>query len=905
MIDEAKWQKEWDKARIFEPKSLPGRKKFMVTVPWPYTNGSLHVGHGRTYTTGDIVARYKRMRGFNVLYPMGFHQSGTPIHAFSDKIARNDKSTVDTYRGYISQYEPPDRVDEILESFKKPENIASYFSRATINDFTALGFSIDWKYQFTSAEPAYGDFVQWQFRKLNSMGYIKQGSYPILYSVEDENAVGEDDIADGDTDKVSIEQFTAVKFRGKDFSLVAASVRPETIFGITNLWIGQGSYVICSLDGERIVVSKESAEKLKRQHVNFAVVGEVSRKDMLGSVFTVPVTGKQVSVYESTFVDPENGTGVVYSVPGHSIWDFVALRDAGINLKPVKIIRVADHNYDVERLAQTMGIKNISDVERLQEATRELYKYEFYQGIMDDNCGQVSGKTVQEARKMMMDHLVENGDAFVLYETSRKAQTRSGSRVVVAVLRDQWFIDYSNQRWKEMSHKQVDRMLFVPGFYKENMHEALDWVRERPCARKRGIGTKLPFDERWVIESLSDSTIYTAVYPVINHLREIRKVRGKVDDSILDFIFLGRDLPEDYKDVWEIASNARKELLYWYGCDLRITGIPHLSNHLLFYIMNHVAILPKELEPGGLMILGLVVSNGAKIGKSKGNAVNLLQVARKYSADVYRLYVATVSDINSQIDWNEQDLQTVIRGYESVLSFLDRYREESLVPGKIERWFESKFYSILDKFIKDMDEYSIRSAYVSIIFDVMNDLRRVERRGGNLSVALGLILREWLIALSAVIPHACEEYWHRLVSDSFVSAQVLESRPGRIDGTLLEAESFIDAVTEDIREILGVINKAARSISIETFDDNALTIMRLADQGRLSDADPSLRRFIPEFMKARKTLRIMPFDEFSVLNENSDYLSRIFGCTVNVRRGILGKGSKNAWPGRPAIIVDT
>lgn len=893
-------------ARIFEPAVIPGKKKFMVTVPWPYTNGSLHVGHGRTYTTGDIVARYKRMRGFNVLYPMGFHQSGTPIHAFSDKIARGDPGTVETYRAYVSQYVEGEKINEILESFKKPENIASYFSKATVNDFTSLGFSIDWRFKFTSAEPAYGDFVQWQFRRLNSRGYIKQGSYPILYSMDDENAVGEDDIADGDIDKVSVEEFTAVKFKGESYSIVAASVRPETIFGITNLWVNmEAPYVLCLMDDEKIVVSKASAEKLRRQHINFSILDDVDPKSLIEERFKVPVTGDEIMVYHSSFVDPDNGTGIVYSVPGHSIWDYVAIKESGIDLHMKKVISFPDKQYSVENLTNARGITSISDTEKLSAATQDLYKYEFYQGRMMDNCGSLSGMSVPEAREKIKGELLESGDAFIFYETSRKAQTRSGSKVIVAVLRDQWFIDYSNPEWKKESHSLVDRMLFVPAFYKENMHETVEWIRERPCARRRGIGTKLPFDDRWVIESLSDSTIYTSVYPVIDNLRKIREIRGKIDDQVLDFIFLGADMPPEYDDVRSISEKARNDLLYWYGCDLRVTSIPHLSNHLVFYIMNHVAVLPKRFEPGGLMILGLVVSRGAKIGKSKGNAVNLLQVTKKYSADVYRLYVATVSDINSQIDWNEEDLQTVIRGYESIISFLERYRKDDSLPGHIETWFESKFYSTLEKFIQDMDSYSVRSAYVRIIFDVMNDLRRVERRGGSVNVALGLVLKEWLISLSAVIPHACEEYWHRYISDTFVSIQVLSPGKDRIDGILLESEAYVDSVTEDIREILNVIRKKPSSIIIETCDESARNLMKLADENRLSEIPQELKRYIPEFMKIRRTLRIMNFDEYTVLEENQEFFSRIFDCKVQIRKGMLGRSNKNSWPGRPAIHVET
>ncbi|MEM0136153.1 MAG: class I tRNA ligase family protein, partial [Thermoplasmatales archaeon] len=155
---EEKWKKKWEESCIFEPRM--NGKKFLITVPWPYCNGALHIGHGRTYTIGDIVARYRRMIGYNVLYPMGFHISGTPILAFSKKIERGDEQTINLYRSYLELYgDDPDRVKE----FAEPSKIAEYFSGKIINDFTNMGFSIDWTRKFTSGEPIYNKFVEWQF----------------------------------------------------------------------------------------------------------------------------------------------------------------------------------------------------------------------------------------------------------------------------------------------------------------------------------------------------------------------------------------------------------------------------------------------------------------------------------------------------------------------------------------------------------------------------------------------------------------------------------------------------------------------------------------------------------------------------------------------------------------------
>lgn len=902
---ERKWQEKWEKDRIFEPSIDPGKKKFMITVPWPYTNGALHVGHGKAYTTGDIIARYRRNRGYNVIYPMGFHQSGTPILAYSEKLSMNDPGAIATYRSYLQQYEKPENIERLLDDFKNPEKIAQYFSESTTKDFTEMGYSIDWTRRFTSAEETFQDFVSWQFRILMDRGYIKQGNYPILYSLRDENAAGEDDILDGDVNKVSIEEFTAVKFKGKEYSLVASSLRPETIFGITNLWINENSeYSLIRHGKEKLLVSSDTVQKITRQIEGLEVLGTVNTSEILKEEFVVPVTGEKKNVYHSDFVDPDNGTGIVYSVPGHSIYDYVALREMKLDLEPRKLIKLKGE-LSVESLSEKMKIVSTSQKKELDEATQILYKEEFYSGIMLENCGPVSGMTTAKARDMVNEILRESSDAFTFYEVSRKAETRSGSKVIVAVLRDQWFIDYSVPQWKEEGHSLVNRMTFVPDYYKNPMNETVDWLRERPCARRRGIGTKLPFDPQWVIESLSDSTIYPAVYTNILQLRKIRSLRGKIDDSVFEYIFHGSgSLDEFESDIQEYMKEARQQAEYWYGVDIRITAMPHFTNHLVFYIMNHAAVLPERFEPLCLGIVGTLVSEGSKIGKSKGNAVNLLPVAEKYSADVYRLYIAILADMPSQMDWNEKDLDALINKYRSFTELLDHFTSEELHDNEGEKWFVSRFYQRMNNFIKDLDEYSIRSGYVSIFYETMNDLKRVERRGGNTNSVLSVILKDWLIALSSVMPHTCEEYWHKYIEDSYVSIATLrENYDSDVDTRIIEREEYLDSVVEDIRNIISVTGKTPQTITIETSPSDLKELVMKAGENRMKEIPGNLRSLIPEFMKVKRFVKIMNFNELEYLKYNGKYLESLFSCKVETLPGSLETKGKKAWPGRPSITL--
>lgn len=895
---EAKWQKKWAESRLFEPRIDPRREKFMITVPWPYTSGSLHVGHGRTYTLGDIVARYKRSKGFNVLFPMGFHESGTPVLAIAQNIRKGQKSTLDQYREYLEQYGEKD-VDSVLESFKEPSAIAVYFSNAIIHDFTRMGYSIDWNRRFRSAEPMFQEFVKWQFQKLNSLGHISRGDYPLLFSIDDDNPVGEDDIKDGDTDKVGIEEFTAVKFKTKGFSVIAGSLRPETIYGVNNLWMSDsGEYVLAQVNDEKIALSASAMEKLQHQKTDVKFLRKMSKNELLDSKYTVPLTGKKIWMFESKFVDTENATGFVYSVPAHSIWDYIALKDAKAELKFDKLISMQDPEMNVESLVSKFNIKSLDDKEALDQATQVLYKEEYYSGIMTDAVHRYSGQPASKAREAIRDELLADHDAIIFYETSRDAVTRSGSKVIVAVVKGQWFIDYSDTKWKGATHKLIDEMLFLPEYVRKAFHDSIDWLKQRPCARTRGLGTKLPFDDRWVIESLSDSTIYPAVYTNAPQLRKLLEAKGSLDPEMLDRIFLGRNGIRSSI----LEETARAERAYWYGIDLRITAPAHISNHLSFYLMNHVAIFNQKDYPKGILISGMVTSRGAKIGKSKGNVVSLVDIIEKYSADVYRMFVAVGADISTELDWNELDVSTTSKKLELFKLMMEDYEKEKVELRYIERWFLASFFAKYQSYVESMDKYSLRKGYVTIFHEVLNDLRYMESRGGRVNAVLGDIVRYWLVALSPVIPHIAEEYWHRHVENSFVSTAVLPTvATSMLNQNILRMQEYVENVASDIREIIKATGINPAKIEISVSPKQLFDFHNKMEENKTSEISSDLKSLIPDYMKNKKSIQDFGIEELEALKENLTSLKETFGCEVSADIAEISQKGKNAWPGRPAI----
>ncbi|MEM0139221.1 MAG: leucine--tRNA ligase [Ferroplasma sp.] len=896
---EKKWRDLWLENHIFEPEVENGHKKFFVTVPWPYTNGSLHVGHGRTYTLGDIIARYKRLTGYNVLFPMAFHESGTPILAFSERLRNHDPDTLKLYTSYLKEYEKSDNIPAILKSFEEPKNIADYFSRVIVKDFRNLGYSIDWTRQFTSGDSFYQEIVKWQFNNLKKLGLIKRGKYPILYSIDDENAVGEDDIKDGDTEKVTIEEFTGILFKGPDFYLMAASLRPETIFGITNIWInGKAHYVLLDYNSLKICMSYEGYLKFALQHDNARLLSDISIHDIMDAEYTVPISKAHTHVLEAEFVDPDNGTGIVYSVPGHSIFDFLYYHKNKIN-NEIKNVVSLDSDINVVSLVKKYNL--MENEKGLKEATQELYKEEFYNGKLV-NSGKYSGLSVAEGRELIKNDLIKNNMAIIFYETTRKAVTRSGSKVIVAILNDQWFIDYSPEWLKKKAHEIINSMQFYPEIYRKLMNDAIDWLRERPCARKRGIGTKLPFDNNWVIESLSDSTIYMIVYTNKNELENIFNHLHAIPEDILDFIFFNKQLNNEY-DQYTInnMAKARSEFNYWYGNDLRITAPPHISNHLSFFVMNHAALFSGKDLPGGLLISGLVISNGSKISKSKGNVISLLDIVNRYSADLYRLFIAVGADISSLLDWNEKDLLSVKKRYTYFTELMDSYTEKESPGTYIYKWFYSSFYLNLKNYLSFMESMDIRDAYISIFYNVINDLKSLESRGGDINAGLGLIIKDWLRALSPVIPYACEEYWHRHVSGSFVSSEKLDADiTGKIDYSILKSENYLQSLLSDIKEILKIIKIKPVKVLITVYGNEQ---QKFIDNYRNNKVEGKYKIMIGDYIKNKKRISEDMINEYSIIIENMDFIKMALGLDVDIHKadGIM---AKNPWPGRPLIKIE-
>jgi leucyl-tRNA synthetase len=844
---EKKWQKRWAKDKIFQADPDPKRKKFFLTVPYPYVNGALHIGHGRTYTIGDLIARYKRMQGYNVLFPMASHMTGTPVQGMVDRVMAGDHEAIEMYKRDLRLYfDTEEKVDAQLAKFKDAATTAAFFAKVISQDFDALGYGIDWRRRFTTGDTTYNKFIEWQYLKFMERGYVKQGDYPLLYCPKDGNPVGEDDLLEGGSAK--IKEFTVIKWPFEDGYIVAATLRPETIFGVTNMWIHpKAKYVRALVDGEKWIVSKASVEKLRLQAKDVKILETFPGSQIMGKTFRAIHDGHEIPILPAKFVDPNNATGVVYSVPGHAPFDYIALRDLwedpsdlaqyGISAEDVRNIHIIGMihmegygEFPAKDAVERRDIKSQAESVKLEEATQEIYKAEFYDGVMRDNCAQFSGRMIKDVKDDVVAWMKTINRADVMYEPDqRPVICRCGTNVQVGVFAGQWFLDYQSPGWKEMARRALRNMGIIPEAFRNLFEATFDWLTQRPCARRRGIGTRLPFDPDWIIESLSDSTIYMAYYTISHHIRNNKLKPSQLTYDFFDYVFLGNSTPAKVSKATGIDVDLLKkmhdEFMYWYPNDQRHTAPSHISNHLSFAIFHHVAIFPEKHWLKLITLSEHMNMESKKMSKSKGNVIPLVEIPEKYGADIFRMYVVSAAEPGTLMDWRERDVPTMKNRMRQFIDITTKYAKKTPraytkkeKPTIATRWMLSRANSLVSICTNMIDAFKLReyaihasSEMIRAINHYLNreDIPKEEREG-----TMAYVCDIWVRLLAPITPHICEELWSKMGHDDYVSLSPWPMADRKmVDRDIETAQQVVESTIRDIREISRLLKgKKAKTV---------------------------------------------------------------------------------------------
>ena len=908
---EEKWRKRWTDDKLFETDPQSDKRKYFLTVAYPYPNSPQHVGHGRTYTLADVHARYKRMNNYNVLFPMGFHYTGTPIVSMSQRIKSNDLDLIQTFQQI---YKIP---DDIISNFKEPKKIASYFHQEIKHGMNEMGYSIDWRREFTTIDKGYSKFISWQFRNLKKKGLIVQGSHPVGWCPQDQNPVSQHDTV-GDIEPDLIE-YVLVKFKFEDHYVVpTATLRPETIFGVTNLWINPDiKYVIAQVNNEKWIITKEAARKMEFLNASVTLISEINGSDLIGKSVFDEKRKQQIPIFPASFVDPNNGTGIVMSVPAHAPYDYQALVDLRKddntlrkynitgNVVPIKIIQTDAYPSNESSAAETI-VTSYSIIDqndpKLEEATNKLYSDEFHNGKVLPHIDEIGNLSVIEARETIKAKIISQGIGTTMYELKNAVKCRCGTTCVVKLLTNQWFINYGDEHWKKLAYELIDKMEILPEEIRQEFTNVIDWLKERACARKSGMGTKLPWDNEWIIESLADSVIYMAYYLLSRHIsnnqdlqnNEDKVLADNLNDNFFDYVLLGKNDPDivakESKISIQLLEKIKYEFVYFYPVDSRHSGRDLVPNHLAFFIFNHAAIFPKDKWPKQIVVNGSVLMEGKKMSKSLGNIIPLRHAIEEYGADSIRLTMLASAEILQDSDFSF-DLVKGIRAklfeiYRNINAHLDIFRVQSSLDVDLEDvWISSRLQNVIMDTTSAIEKFRIREALHNILYLMDNDLEWYEKRklAKNKSI-FNNYLKEFIETriklLSPFAPYFCEEVWEIMGNDSYVSlAQWPEINQSKITLKSEDNERLIQSIIFDIQKITKVTKMVPKKISIYTASSIKCTLYRKILDRIQRQATPNFGQIMKEFVNDNEVKDLVKRNPDLVKKIIDDILSE----SMNVR----------------------
>ena len=704
---EPKWQKKWEQARAFHAENDYTKPKYYALVEFPYPSGQgLHVGHPRSYTALDIVARKRRMQGYNVLYPMGWDAFGLPTENFAIK-------------------------NHIHPEIVTAQNVAHFKAQ-----LQSLGLSFDWEREINTTDPAYYRWTQWIFLQLfkHGLAYKKEMSVNwctsckcVLANEEVVNGVCErcgsevihkvksqwmlkitayaqrliDDLSDVNyLERVKTSQINwigrstgaEVEFdtTGGD-KLIVYTTRPDTLFGATYMvmspehpYIDKWADRITNMDAVR-AYREASARKSDFERTEMAK--EKTGVRLEGVAAINPVNGRETPIFISDYVLMSYGTGAIMAVPGHDTRDWEFAKKFGLPI--IEVVK----GGDVEKEAFT----------------------DCATGIMV-NSGFLDGLPVEEAKKAIIQWLEEH----------KKGETKVNYK-----LRD-WV--FSRQRyWGEpipLVNCPKCGWVAIP---EEELPLRLPEVESyEPTDNGESPLAKLT---DWV-----KTTCPCCGGPAERETDTMPQWAGS------SWYFLR------YCDPHNANALAAKEALdYWMPVDWYNGGMEHTTLHLLYSRFWHKFLYdigvvsckePYAKRTSHGMILG---ENGEKMSKSRGNVVNPDDVIARYGADTLRMYEMFIGDFEKTAPWNTSSIKGVKRFLERVAALTDIMTPEEGYSPEL----EGSFHKLIRKVSEDIEGLKCNTAIAAM----MSVLNEINDKG---SVTRGE-LRTFITLLNPFAPHLTEE----------------------------------------------------------------------------------------------------------------------------------------------------
>ena len=723
---EPKWQAEWEKANIFAaPESLKSDAlKYYDLVMFPYPSGNLHMGHVRNYAIGDVIARYKRMQGFAVLHPIGWDAFGMPAENAAIK----------------NHTHPEPWTDNCIARMKV--------------QLKRLGISYDWQREVNTSKPEYYKWTQWLFLQMYKMGLAYRKKATVNWCskcdtvLANEQVVKEDkcwrcestveqreleqwffkitDYADrlladleklpGWPEPVKIMQRNWIgksegveinfKLRTPNSELKIYTTRPDTLFGVTYMVLAPEHPMALELSKrtpqEQAV--KDYVEKVKHESTHERAISTAKEGVFTGGYAINPANGEEVPIWLADYVLMGYGTGAVMAVPAHDQRDFDF---AKTNNLPIKVV-IKDGNRDVQ--------SQVSDNQAFTE-----------EGIMI-NSGKFDGMKSSEA-------LEKIGDEFGEWQTKYK-------------LRD-WLV--SRQRYWGAP---------IPVIYCE-----MDGIVPVPEA---DLPVRLPTDVKFTGEGASP---LTQSKDFLNVKCPKCGMPARRETDTLDTFNCSSWYYFRYTDPHNDKEPFSKDKAkHWLPVDQYIGGIEHAILHLLYSrfftkVLFDAGWSATDEPFTNLLTQGMVVKDGAKMSKSKGNVVDPDYIIDKFGADTARLFILFASPPEKELEWNDQGVEGSFRFLSRIWRMVNHAitnPNKTFSPLMSDAYLQIKIHQTIKSVTEDIERFSFNTA-IARLMELLNYFSN--------KVLQKQDLEDFLILLSPFAPHMAEELWHLLGNQDSISKQ--------------------------------------------------------------------------------------------------------------------------------------
>ncbi|KDR74066.1 hypothetical protein GALMADRAFT_141803 [Galerina marginata CBS 339.88] len=897
---ERKYQARWQYEKLFEvdappPGDLVGLSpaevkekypKWFGNFPYPYMNGSPHLGHAFTISKIEFAAGYQRMLGKRVLFPHGFHVTGMPIKASADKIiqvegeiaraeAENDKEentqavTTDKTKskkgklvakstGQKFQFQIMESIDiprTEIKKFADPIYWLTYFPPIAINDHNSFGSRIDWRRTFltTDANPYYDAFVRWQVNKLYKLGKIKFGERYTIYSPKDGQPCMDHDRQD--SEGLGPQEYTAVKMEvvewspaakevigdkagGRKVFFVAATLRPEIMYGQTNCFVGTGiKYgIFAANDKEAYLCTLRAARNMTFQgeitpQGHIEQLAEIEGSKIVGTnVNALFAINPQVYVLPMDNVLATKGTGVVISVPSDSPDDcqtlidlrkkpeFYKIEPSWAAIEPVPVIYTPTYGeMTAPAVVKQLKIQSHKDTKQLGEAKEIAYKEGFYNGTM--LIGEYEGQSVHDAKPKVREAMIKAGLAFAYAEPEGLVISRSADECVVALM-DQWYLDYGEADWRKQTAGLLARMNTYSQETRHAFEKTLEWLNQWACARTYGLGSALPWDPQFLVESLSDSTVYMSYYTVAQLLHAWCNIftfqtwtfghhPQTNDRRNLGVYLLQKSLPRSVPIAREKVDALRHEYEYFYPFDIRSTAKELVPNHLTFALYNHVALFPEDKWPLSMRTNGHLMLNGRKMSKGTGNSLSLREGIEKFGADATRLTLADAGDGIEDANFEEKAANANILRVHTLLAWCEEMvkDQDNLRHGPRnyhDSVFEEEVNDLINITQSHYEATNYKDAHKFGFYDFQSTrdwYREVTAKVGMHADLVLYWIRNAALLVTPIAPHFTEHIWSSTLKQPKSVQTALWPVPANpVDRTLIEAGQYMRCTIKTIRD---------------------------------------------------------------------------------------------------------